>query len=232
MVDLVRSSKDRTLTDIARSLGIHLETLREWVHDDKVRVRAADGGGDADMTPDEKEELKPAAGEHPTEGGQRDPPGSRPGPLEDVDVLAQAAVFPPRRGQFLAFAAGQAVALARIDRSLPDPVAHRGLGTRPSSWRSRDCCPGQAEAQGARQTPLRPWATPRVHLARSRRRPRQTGRQQRRSPPRPLLPGLASAVASRRSRTAWSRWLGAAAVEAQQLLLCRSFCGGRSMAGS
>lgn len=25
-VDLVRSSKDRTLTDIARSLGIHLET--------------------------------------------------------------------------------------------------------------------------------------------------------------------------------------------------------------
>ncbi|MYS19951.1 transposase [Streptomyces sp. DvalAA-14] len=57
-VDLVHSSKDRTLTDIAHGSGIHLETLRKWVHDDKARVRAADGGGDAGMTPDEKEELK------------------------------------------------------------------------------------------------------------------------------------------------------------------------------
>lgn len=57
-VDLVRSSKDRTLTDIARSLGIHLETLRNWVREDKVRTQGSDIGGDADMTPDEKEELK------------------------------------------------------------------------------------------------------------------------------------------------------------------------------
>ncbi|WP_405585552.1 transposase [Streptomyces sp. NBC_01190] len=57
-VDLVRSSKDRTLTDIAHSLGIHLETLRNWVRDDKARVRAADGGDESGMTPDEKEELK------------------------------------------------------------------------------------------------------------------------------------------------------------------------------
>ncbi|MFE1029281.1 transposase [Streptomyces sp. NPDC058818] len=57
-VDLVRSSKDRTLTDIARSLGIHLETLRNWVREDKARTQDADGGGDAGMTPDEKEELR------------------------------------------------------------------------------------------------------------------------------------------------------------------------------
>jgi transposase len=57
-VDLVRSSKDRTLTDIARSLGIHLETLRNWVRDDKARPRSADGRGDAGVTPDETEELK------------------------------------------------------------------------------------------------------------------------------------------------------------------------------
>ncbi|MET7477242.1 transposase [Streptomyces sp. NPDC005648] len=57
-VDLVRSSTDRSLTDIAHGLGIHLETLRKWVHEDKARARAPDGGDDADMTPDEKEELK------------------------------------------------------------------------------------------------------------------------------------------------------------------------------
>lgn len=57
-VDLVRSSKDRTLTDIARSLGIHLETLRNWVREDRARTQDADGGGDAGMTPDEKEELR------------------------------------------------------------------------------------------------------------------------------------------------------------------------------
>ncbi|MGW4106028.1 transposase [Streptomyces sp. NPDC004976] len=57
-VDLVRSSKDRTLTDIARSLGIHLETLRNWVLEDKARSQDAYGGGDAGMTPDEKEELR------------------------------------------------------------------------------------------------------------------------------------------------------------------------------
>jgi transposase len=56
-VDLVRSSKGRTLTDIAHSLGIRPETLRNWVRDHKARVRAADGGGEAGMTPDEKEEL-------------------------------------------------------------------------------------------------------------------------------------------------------------------------------
>jgi transposase len=57
-LDLVRSSKDRTLTDIAYSLGVHLETLRKWVRDDKARRETADGGGDAGMTPDEKDELK------------------------------------------------------------------------------------------------------------------------------------------------------------------------------
>ena len=40
-LDLVHSSKDRSLTDIARSLGIHLETLRNWVRDDKAQCRLA-----------------------------------------------------------------------------------------------------------------------------------------------------------------------------------------------
>ncbi|MCX4400555.1 transposase [Streptomyces sp. NBC_01764] len=57
-VDLVRSSTDRSLTDIAHSLGIHLETLRKWVRDDRARAQTADGVGDAGMIPDEKEELK------------------------------------------------------------------------------------------------------------------------------------------------------------------------------
>ncbi|MFD4764671.1 transposase [Streptomyces sp. NPDC058439] len=57
-VDLVGSSPDRSLTDIAHSLGIHLETLRKWVREDRTRVQAADGGGDAGMTSDAKEELK------------------------------------------------------------------------------------------------------------------------------------------------------------------------------
>jgi transposase len=53
-VDLVRSSADRSLTDIAHSLGIHLETLRKWVRDDRARAQTVDAG----VTPDEKEELK------------------------------------------------------------------------------------------------------------------------------------------------------------------------------
>ncbi|MCD7437298.1 MULTISPECIES: transposase [Streptomyces] len=57
-VDLARSSKDRTLTDIARSLGIHLETLRNWIREDKARAQDVDGGSDASMTPAEKDELK------------------------------------------------------------------------------------------------------------------------------------------------------------------------------
>ncbi|WLW52712.1 transposase [Streptomyces sp. YU58] len=57
-VDLARSSKDRTLTDIARSLGIHLETLRNWIREDKARAQDVDGGSDASMTPAEKNELK------------------------------------------------------------------------------------------------------------------------------------------------------------------------------
>ncbi|MCD9875375.1 transposase [Streptomyces guryensis] len=57
-VDLARSSKDRTLTDIARSLGIHLETLRNWIREDKARAQDADGGGEAGMTSAEKDELK------------------------------------------------------------------------------------------------------------------------------------------------------------------------------
>lgn len=56
-VDLVRSSKDRTLTDIARSLGIHLETLRNWVRDDTARARSAGGRGDAGVNLEE-DELK------------------------------------------------------------------------------------------------------------------------------------------------------------------------------
>ncbi|MFI1282159.1 transposase [Streptomyces sp. NPDC020858] len=35
-VDPVCSSPDRSLTDIAHSLGIHLETLRKWVRDDRA----------------------------------------------------------------------------------------------------------------------------------------------------------------------------------------------------
>ncbi|WP_405898613.1 transposase [Streptomyces sp. NBC_00727] len=57
-VDLVRSSPDRSLTDIAHGLGIHLETLRKWVREDRTRAQAAGGGGDAGMTPDAKEELR------------------------------------------------------------------------------------------------------------------------------------------------------------------------------
>ena len=49
-VDLVRSSKDRTLTDIARGPGIHLETLRNWVREDATRrSRTLDGGGDSSI---------------------------------------------------------------------------------------------------------------------------------------------------------------------------------------
>nr|WP_229868938.1 hypothetical protein [Streptomyces chryseus] len=48
--------------------------------------------------------------------------------FEDVDVRAQAAVLPPRRGQLLALAAGQSVSLARVDLGLFDPVPHRSLG--------------------------------------------------------------------------------------------------------
>lgn len=57
-VALARSSKDRSLTDIARSLGIHLETLRNWIREDRARGGTGDGGDDAVMTPAEKEELK------------------------------------------------------------------------------------------------------------------------------------------------------------------------------
>ncbi|WP_327281031.1 MULTISPECIES: transposase [unclassified Streptomyces] len=52
-VDLVRSSPDRSLTDIAHGLGIHLETLRKWVRENRPRVQAADRGGDIGMTPGE-----------------------------------------------------------------------------------------------------------------------------------------------------------------------------------
>lgn len=41
-MDLVRSSPDRPLTGIAHSLGIHLETLRKRVRDDKARTQAAE----------------------------------------------------------------------------------------------------------------------------------------------------------------------------------------------
>jgi transposase len=57
-VSLVRSSKDRSLTDIARSLGIHVETLRNWIREDRARGEASGDGGDAGMTPSEREELK------------------------------------------------------------------------------------------------------------------------------------------------------------------------------
>ncbi|MFZ4296604.1 transposase [Streptomyces cinereoruber] len=57
-VDLVRSSLDRSLTDIAHGLGIHLKTLRKWVCEERNRAQAADDVGDAGMTPDEKEGLK------------------------------------------------------------------------------------------------------------------------------------------------------------------------------
>ncbi|MDT7847772.1 transposase [Streptomyces justiciae] len=58
-VALVRSSKDRTYTDIARGLGIHVETLRKWVREDHSRALGAMGGGaEAGMTSDGQEELK------------------------------------------------------------------------------------------------------------------------------------------------------------------------------
>ncbi|MEU4955708.1 transposase, partial [Streptomyces lavendulae] len=50
-VDLVRSSPDRSVTDIAHGLGIHLETLRKWVRENRDRVQAADNGGAAAMNP-------------------------------------------------------------------------------------------------------------------------------------------------------------------------------------
>ncbi|MEU2776308.1 transposase [Streptomyces sp. NPDC001220] len=58
-VDLVRSSKDRPLTDIARGLGVHLETLRKWVREDAARrAHASADEADADMTSSEQEELR------------------------------------------------------------------------------------------------------------------------------------------------------------------------------
>ena len=57
-LDLVHSSKDRSVADIARGLGIHLETLRKWIRDDKARREAVDGGSDAGMTAADKDELK------------------------------------------------------------------------------------------------------------------------------------------------------------------------------
>ncbi|MEV6332097.1 transposase [Streptomyces sp. NPDC051909] len=42
-VDLVRSSPDRSRTDVAHGLGVHLEALRTWVRDDRTRTRTADG---------------------------------------------------------------------------------------------------------------------------------------------------------------------------------------------
>lgn len=57
--DLVRSSKDRTLTDIAWGLGIHLETPRKWVREDATRRSWAPGaGGGAGMSSGEQEELR------------------------------------------------------------------------------------------------------------------------------------------------------------------------------
>ncbi|MEU2426340.1 transposase [Streptomyces sp. NPDC007851] len=55
-VDLVRSSKDRALTD---SLGIHLETLRKWVREDSTRRAHVNAGRvDAGMTCRAQEELR------------------------------------------------------------------------------------------------------------------------------------------------------------------------------
>lgn len=64
-VDLVRSSPDRSLADIAHGLGIHPETLRKWVREDRTRIQAADGGGDAGVTPDERKRSSACGGRTP-----------------------------------------------------------------------------------------------------------------------------------------------------------------------
>ncbi|WP_443074821.1 transposase [Streptomyces sp. NBC_01431] len=51
--------EDRPLTDIARGLGIHLETLRKWVREDAAcRAHTSADEADADMTSGEQEELR------------------------------------------------------------------------------------------------------------------------------------------------------------------------------
>lgn len=50
-----RSSKDRSLTDIAHSPGIHPETPRKRIRDDRARIGAGEGGGDVGATPAEQE---------------------------------------------------------------------------------------------------------------------------------------------------------------------------------
>ena len=53
-IDLYRSSEGRTIADVARELGIGIETLRKWVRQDE----ADRGECDDRLTSKETEELK------------------------------------------------------------------------------------------------------------------------------------------------------------------------------
>jgi transposase len=54
-VELVRSSPDRTVAEIAAELGVTAQSLRNWVG--QARIDAGEGGGGALTTP-EREELR------------------------------------------------------------------------------------------------------------------------------------------------------------------------------
>ena len=60
-VELVLSSPQRTLRDVARELGVNHETLRNWVNAERSRRNPAIGRGRAEEGPvsaEEREELR------------------------------------------------------------------------------------------------------------------------------------------------------------------------------
>ena len=59
-VELVLSSPQRPLRDVARELGVNHETLRNWVSAERTRRAAPTGGGRAEepVSAEEREELR------------------------------------------------------------------------------------------------------------------------------------------------------------------------------
>jgi transposase len=59
-VELVLSSPQRTLRDVARELGVNHETLRNWVNAERARRSPAAGRGRSEepVSADEREELR------------------------------------------------------------------------------------------------------------------------------------------------------------------------------
>lgn len=59
-VELVLSSPQRTLRDVARELGVNHETLRNWVNAERTRRNPSTGRGRAEepVSAEEREELR------------------------------------------------------------------------------------------------------------------------------------------------------------------------------